>query len=202
MKIKNYLLLSFLFLFSCDVNLNGDENTHHYNFNSTDYRYIPTIYNKIGKEIIFKNELNEKIKLEVLEYNITVVQGGGIRESEPLHTYEKLKIELKVADSDLGCDFKTILITKWGGKLITRIITRTSTDPCSGFEMTEKLEFPYEISSMQIENTLFDKVVTIFIDSQPYFSSIYSFDKVYFDFKNGIIGFDDTKNNLNYRLKD
>lgn len=200
MKIKNYVFFCFLILFSCDVNPLGDDNPHHYNFNNSEYSYIPTIYSEIGKEVTFKNEFNEEIKLEVIDYSITVEEGGGILESKPLHTYEKLKIELKVTDSDLGCDFKTILITKWGGNLITRITTRTSSDPCTSFAMTEKFEFPYEISSMQFKNILFSKVVTIFIDSQPYFSSSYSFDKVYFDFKNGIIGFDDLTNKTEFRI--
>ena len=195
------LILSFTILFcllSCDINL-GDE-PKYYNFNDSDYNYVPTVYEEIGKVITFKNELNEEIKLEVLDYDFTIEQGGGIGQTKPVHTYDKLKIELKVIDSELGCDFKTIEITKWGGYFITRIITRTSSDPCTNFAITEKLEFPYEVSNMQIENTIFDKVVTIFTDAQPYFSANNSFNNVYFDFKNGIIGFDDYENNTEFRI--
>lgn len=196
---KLIFLFSFLIsLFSCDINL--DDDPKYYRFSESDFSYIPTIYEDTGKVITFKNDLNEEIKLEVVDYNFTIEQGGGIGESKPIHTYDKLKIELKVTDSDLNCDFKRIEITKWGGYLITRIITRTSSDPCTNFQITEKLEFPYEVSNMKINNITYDKVVTTFNDLQPYFSTNYSFNKVYFDFKKGIIGFDDTENNTEFRI--
>lgn len=163
-------------------------------------QFIPTAYKNVGEEFTFKNNIGEEVKLEVLSYEFSIEEGGGIGTSKPLHIYDVLEIELKTTDSEMGCDFKTIIVSKWGGYLITRFKTRTFSEPCSSFSNGDKLEFPYEVTSMTIDGTTYDKVVSIFVDMQPYFSRDYAFHTVYFDFKHGIIGFDGEEDNSQFRL--
>jgi len=184
-------------LFSCSIDLDGD--TPYYKFSKDDFNNIPTVYDNVGEIFIFKNQLNKEIKLEVLDYFITKETGGGIGSSEPFHYYQLLTIELKVVGSDvsnLNCDLKTIRVSNWGGYyIVTRFNFSNAPDPCINGGSSEKLEFPYNVHEMNINNVNYDKVVTIFENYRIYFHPDHSFDKVFFDFKKGIIGFDDLENN-------
>ncbi|GEM_PF-7021112 len=195
---KLIFLLTLLFsLFSCSTDLESD--TPHYKFSKSDYKYIPTVYDEVGKIFTFKNQLNEEVNLEVLDYNFTKETGGGIGSSEPFHYYQLLTIELKVIDnitSNSNCNHKSIKISNWGGDyLATRFSFNNAPDPCTNGSSVEKWEFPYRFNEMRISNVSYDKVVILFEGSGIYFHPDYSVNKVYFDFKEGIIGFDDLENN-------
>ena len=191
-------LIYFFCILSCGKN--DDNDPKHYNFNSNDYLYIPTGYKDIGKVFTFKNDLNEKIELKVVSYDMSIEKGGGVGESKPVHTYDQLIIKLKVIENNSDCDSKTIKITKWGGSLITRISSKASSIPCADILTFEKFEYPYPFNSMSFDDQSYDKVVTIFKDSKPYFSPNYEFNNTHFDFKNGFIGFDDDNMNVKFRL--
>jgi len=195
---KLIFLLALLFsLFSCSLDLESE--TPYYKFSKSDYKYIPTVYDEVGKIFTFRNQLNEEIKLEVLDYYFTKETGGGIGSSESFHYYQLLTIELKVVDNNISnsnCDLKKIRISNWGGHYIaTRFNFNNAPDPCTNGSSVEKLEFPYRFNEMRINNVNYNKVVNIFEGSGIYFHPDYSFNKVYFDFKEGIIGFDDLENN-------
>ncbi len=179
----------------------------YYQFTNENYEFIPTVYSDIGKTIKFQNQYGDEIELEVVTYDITKEWYNALfnsNSSEPSHYYELLTIELRVIDDALinaDCDLKTIEISNWGGYFfITRMTFKNAPDPCVDQSSTLRLEFPYETHSMSINSINYNKVVTVFEGANVFFNSEDSFDRVYFDFKEGIIGFDDTETNTQYRI--
>jgi len=195
-------------LIMCVLTCSKTEITYpYYQFTNENYEYIPSVYNEIGKIIRFQNQFGDEIELEIVTYKITKEWYNGLfnsGSSEPSHYYQLLTIELKVTTDEVigtDCDLKTIQISNWGGDFfVTRMSFKNAPDPCMNENSTLRLEFPYETYSMNFNSHNYNKVVTIFEDLDIFFNSKNSFDRIYFDFKEGIIGFDDTQNNIQYRI--
>lgn len=203
-KIIFYISVSFI-LISCELDWEGD--TPYYKFSKKDYEYIPTVYKEVGKIFTFVNQFNDKVKIEVLKYEFTKESGGVMSLSQPYSEFnycQVLTIRLKVLDEDLNtpnCDSKTIIIYK--GKddyLATNFLLSTAPDPCVTGSYGERIEYPYATETMMINSIKYNKVVIISNSFGFYFHKSYAFDKIYYDCKNGIIGFDDTANGIEFRI--
>ncbi|MEW4924260.1 hypothetical protein [Algibacter sp. 2305UL17-15] len=202
---KIIIILISIFICSSCGEWEWDESPRYYQFTQSNYEYIPTIYSDIGKTFKFKNQLNEEVIIEVLRYKLTKEKAGGYFTSSPLHYYQNLEIELKVQDEGgktPNCDLKRINFSNANGSyFVCHLLSSRSPDPCSnGSIPPQKFEFPLELEVMNINGVNYNKVISVFENNEAYFSTKYTFNKVYFDFKQGFIGFDDTENNVQFRI--
>lgn len=203
MKNRIFLFALIFSLVSCEI----EARAPYYRFSKSNYKHIPTVYKNIGKKFMFKNQLNEEVKMEVLDCLLTKESGGGINFTQPYteqHYYQLLTIKLKVVDENTfvsNCDFKTIQVFKSRNNYMgTRFNFSNAPNPCDNGGSIVKLEFPYDMGEMNINSIVYDKVVTLFNNHNIFFHCNYFIDKIYFDFKHGIIGFDDTENNIEFRI--
>ncbi len=147
-------------LVSCEVKIFDDP--IYYRFTNENFEYIPTVYDDNGKIIKFKNQFEEEVKLEILDYRITKKEDSWTS-SKPYHYYQLLTIELKVVDeanANSTCDLKTILISNWAGYyFITRFYFSNAPDPCNNGGSLERLEYPYQVNQMVVNSINYDKVV-------------------------------------------
>ena len=194
LNMKRFLIImtSILLFNSCE--LNSDDSVEYYQFTESNYQFIPTIYNDVGKVFKFKNQFNEEVLIEVESYELTKEKGGGIGTFYSLHYYQSLEITLKAINEDMSisnCSYSQIDFSNYNGDYFI-----------SRFWNEFKYEFPFEISQLTINNINYNKIITISNNNGLCFSSNYTIDTVYFDFKKGIIGFDDTENNIQFRIVD
>ncbi len=204
-KIMEKLLLTFLFiaLFSCQP----VDNTKNYTFSAGDYQYLPTVYDAPERKFLFKNELNETVELSVVSFSQKTEYSGGSFGGSTSHpgNYESLIIELSItSETNTNCIAKNISIYKVLDQSVKIFFeNNTMPYPCNSFFILQDIQSPFEYSSMNIGGTTYDKVVTFNYENNsdtPFFHKNYSFDKVYYDLKNGFVGFDDTVNNVHFKL--
>lgn len=201
--MKSLLFFSLLFLCSCSWDFQEDIPSHY--FTNEDYEFLPTVYEKVGKTFTYENQLGEEVTLKVSSYNdIKYYIGAGFGGGES-GNYEKLIVRL-INKQFPNC-FKEIAIYKnLKDNLNLFFSTSTTPIPCEGW-IKERVKGPFETSQMVIDEFTYDKVTTLFESNYnaelgygPFFHPDYTIDKIYYDFKYGIIGFDDTSSNVQFRL--
>ncbi|MCG2420076.1 hypothetical protein K8089_13685 [Aequorivita sp. F47161] len=206
MKRPVILSILFLLLASCQPSDSGP----YYNFSNLDYQSIPEEYRDIGKIFVFKNAENDEVKIKPLYYSLKKEFESGIGFGQPRgdsYYYDNLWIEIdlmsiEIPDKPEGyCESISININKspYKGLYVKLLIPTYSGQSCTGGGFTE-FE-PFEgLTQMVINNKTYNKVkiistnnyFTLYTDSQV--------DKVYYDMDYGIIGFDDSQNNKEFRL--
>lgn len=189
----------------------GKENTEpYYAFDSADYEFIPNNYEEIGTIYRFRNDNNHEIRIQVLYYNFNKEfdnsYGFGQNGGGAGYFYDNLLIEIKLMDFSVDgqidgfCDRIYIHYFKYSDELYIETEIPTYEAPTcllDGFNDTSPFD---NLSTMEIGATVFNKVKTV--ETNSYFS-LYNdsqIDRLYFDFDHGIIGFDESQNNNQYRL--
>ena len=208
MKIKNYILLCFFFLFfSCGAE---DDEGEYFKFTQEDYTYIPTVYKEEGKIRNYINQHNDTIKIRNGSYSLEKKFAGGIINAPiPSYHYDELRISLDLL-SVKPVNYIQVEIWK------RTVDTLGYTVKTPGYNPNVRASFVfYAPESMQHFTQLTTAIKTYndvlelkasdrFFGNDSYFTLAdnATFHTIYYSLKHGIIGFDDTKNNLNYRLKD
>ncbi|MCB0463036.1 MAG: hypothetical protein R2816_11035 [Flavobacteriaceae bacterium] len=200
-------ILIVLILVSCQVT--NDE--PYQSFSNSDFEFIPENYQGTGTILKFINQENVEVLIEPISYNLSKEYNSGVGFGQPSNSdsyyYDDLWITLELLNVDIqnqGVDFCnkiTIHINKVGdGRLSTDLgIPYYDDSFClgngfSGFS-------PYEnLIQMEVNNVTYTKVKTIVPNEFFTFYNNSQIDKVYYDFDVGIIGFDDTQNNKEFRL--
>jgi hypothetical protein len=194
-------------LISCEPS----DNEKYQNLNNADYQFIPEQYQNIEKVFTFKNQQNDIVQIKSSYYNLTKEFESGYGFGQPTQTesyyYDNLWIGLELMDVDVsnqnggGCNEVSIHINKVGnGRLLTKmIIPYYDGSFClgNGFE-----EFsPFEnLAEMEFNGVNYSKIKIIIPNDFFTFYEGSTIDKVYYDMDNGIVGFDDTVNDLEFRL--
>ena len=174
---------------------------------ANDEEFLPTVYADTQRIFTFENEINETVEISVANYNRNISYEGsgfGNTSSHP-GNYETLTIELKVSsEPDPNCQTKKITAYKNFDESVSIYFENSILPyPCNGGYIIESIKTPFEYSSMQINGINYEKVVVFNYsgsNNTPFFHKKYSFDKVYYDLKNGFIGFDDTAENVHFKL--
>src|SRR6056300_459612 len=213
MRTPTHILLC-LFLLFCSCGKEDEENYH--KFTQDDYAYIPTVYKQEGKVRNYINQHNDTIKIRSGSYRLekkfynTLANIWTHGNSGPSHYYDYLEVKIGFTDFK-PTRYMSIVIFKnqssltfqnnipGGGKLCWGSINQ--------WAMPEDKQYLTELS---INTTTYKDVMAF--ASEPknqddkgcYYliADTVTPDKVYYSLKYGIIGFDDTKNNLSYRLKE
>jgi hypothetical protein len=201
------IILSLLMLAtSCEIK----DDTAFYTFSSKDYNYIPIVYQNVGRIITFKNQQNDEVRIEVKSYTINKKSNGGWNwvggSSTELYYTEQIIIWLDLMDvgfTDIGdgyCDQLHIIIEKRSnGTTDTSLDVPTFTSHCSSSSLNSTS--PYnDLQEMIIGDITYDHVKIFETESNYLFYNESTVNKIYFDFKEGIIGFDDSENNTQYRI--
>lgn len=208
--MKNYVTYLFIFLvvFSCDIDL--DDNPSYYKFTQYDYKFIPTVYQDVDRTITFKNQQNEEVQIDVKSYSINKKSNGGWNwvggSSTDIFYTDQIIIWLDLINvnfPDIGdgyCDQIHIIIEKRSDGTTETILSIPSyTTYCSSINLNSLSPYD-ELLSMSIGNVIYDAVKVFETDENFLFYDESTIDKIYFDFENGIIGFDDIDNNVEYRI--
>ncbi|MEZ4874370.1 MAG: hypothetical protein R2793_02680 [Flavobacteriaceae bacterium] len=192
--MKKIILIVFTILMGCTK---GTDDVPFYEFNEEDYKFLPTVYENLNV-VRFINQFDEEIILEVQLYEISKERVGGISldgGSSPIADVSKFEVKLGLQGSECSSlyffTYKDIdSIKSW---------FEINDTPCNGYS-TYSFEKPYPMTQLQIGNTTYDKVLILDTDFTAAFSNEYEFNKFYFDLKSGIVGFDDTVNNIEFRI--
>ncbi len=207
MKHLIFFSIAFIFLVSCQPS----DSEPYYNFTNSDYQFIPEQYQEIGRTFIFKNAQNEEVKIKPLFYTLNKKFESGYGFGQPTRTesyyYDDLWIEIdllniEIPDQPEGyCERIYIHINKspYKGLFIDLQIPTYNEPFCGGGGFREFSPFE-NLTEMVINNKTYTKVKIV--TPNDYFT-LYNdshIDKVYYDMDNGIIGFDDTQNNKEFRL--
>lgn len=189
--------------FSCQPS----DNTENYTFTSEDYKYLPTVYESSERKFLFKNELKEEVELSIVSYLQETEYSGGTFGGSTSHpgNYESLIIELSItSDTNTNCIAKKISIYKTLDESLKIFFENNiAPNPCSSTFLLQSIETPFEYSTMTLGEITYDKVITFNYETNtdtPFFHKDYSFDKVYYDLKNGFVGFDDTAKDVHFKL--
>ncbi len=205
MKTTLTLLIS-IFLLASSCNKEDEPTSPYYKIEGTDYDYIPTVYNDIGKVISFKNQYDDEVKFEVLGYEIEKEFSSCFLvsncEGEDWY-YDRLDIGIITQNCE-SCQGITISITKTPiDDLIHRIMLPGEHSGNIKIFRTPSLT-EYDISSMTINEITYNNVLTFEVSGEFVdFYTLYdesTIHKVYYDLNQGFIGFDDTENNLQFRI--
>ncbi len=207
MKHLIFFSIAFILLVSCQPS----DSEPYYNFTNSDYQFIPEPYQVIGKTFIFKNAQNEEVKIKPLFYTLNKEFESGYGFGQPTRTesyyYDDLWIEIDLLNIEIPnepdgyCERIYIHINKspYKGLFVDLQIPSYNEPFCSGVGFKEFS--PFEgLTQMIVNNKTYSKVKTI--TTNEYFT-LYTnshIDKVYYDMDDGIIGFDDTQNNKEFRL--
>ena len=214
---KRSFLLYFITIFmsyACDFGLEntfkGLFDTRYYKFTTTDYSFLLPNYKEENKITEFVNQHNDIVRLQNSYYSITKETDGGLLSDSKRYKHDKLWIELALIDKGGNCATLSIQISKTDNNTLfqTVSIPSYSKPSCSGstfyFNIPDALEVPK--TNLNINGKTYNDVLvfeasgaitkhyTLYKDSKIH--------KVYYDLKEGIIGFDDTTNNLQFRIKE
>ena len=208
--MKKYVIFNLLILvvYSCDIDF--EEDVKYYQFTQEDYKYIPTIYQHVGQVITFKNQEGDQISVQVKGYSENKKSNGGWNwaggNSIDLYYTDQIIISIQLLDvefPEIGEDYCSqihIIIEKNKDlTTTTRLDVPYYDNACFGTHLDTTS--PYN----NLQNLTFDGVnyqnVTIFnTDRNLLLFNESSINKIYFDHKMGIVGFDDIGSNIQYRI--
>ena len=207
-RLTYYLFLISLTLFcSCETNIFGESEYH--KFSNLDYQYIPEVYKQTDKIIEFINQNNETVQLKNFSYRIVKESYGGLLSEGESFYYDKLWIQLILVDAYSNCQNLDISISKSEkGDLFHRVtIPKFTGTSCGGtvFQFRSPETTEYSKVDLTINNQVYNDVLVL--ESSGSINNYFSMyknstiHKIYYDLKYGVIGFDDTTNNLEFRIK-
>ncbi len=194
-------------LISCETS----DNEPYQNFNDADYQLIPEQYQNTEKVFRFKDQQNNIIQIRSLYYNLKKEFESGYGFGQPTQSdsyyYDNLWIGLELMDVDIsnqnggGCNEVSIHINKVGdGRLSTEMtIPYYDGTFCLGNGFQEFSPFE-NLIQMEFNGVIYSKIQIIIPNDFFTFYENSTIDKVYYDMDNGIVGFDDTVNDLEFRL--
>jgi hypothetical protein len=206
MRTATHTLLC-LFLLFCACGKEDEENYH--KFTQDDYNYIPTVYKEVGEVRHYINQHNDTIK----------IRGGSYFKDKlptsPLYGhfyyYDKLWITLHLLGYS-PTKYMSIEIFKDANNSLVHIVQISKSESCRGswheYYMPSDKQ---ELTEMTLNTKVYKNVAVLsgeLLENQRddycyfFIADTVTPDKVYYSLKYGIIGFDDTKNNLTYRLKE
>jgi len=193
-------------LFSCS--LNPEEDYPYHKFSISDFDYIPTFYNEIGKITTFRNQYNEDVRFETSLYRIEKKFSNSfnfVGNTGRSSYYDELYINILLLDMEIDefqnyyCQDIEIKITKkYNGDLLHILSFPNYDGFCFGF--VKIFETPQRNTEEVIINDKAYKKVIIFDVGSITFYNNSTIHKVYYDLKHGIIGFDDTENDIQFRI--
>ncbi len=205
---------SIIFFFALSVVLiscQTSDNEPYQNFSDSDYQFIPENYQEIGEIITFRNEQNEEVQIKTTFYNLNKEFESGYGFGQPTisdsYYYDDLWITIELLNVDTTnqeisyCNSIKIHIYKTGdGRLSTKLQIPFYDEPfCIGTGFSEFS--PYEnLIQMEITNVSYSKVKIVVPNGYFTFYNDSQIDKVYYDLDKGIVGFDDTQQNKEFRL--
>jgi hypothetical protein len=203
------LLTSLLVIYSCEPEIDIFGGNEHFKFSASDEQYLFKEYNKVGEIREFINENNRIVNVEIERYQIERESSGFLSPGK-MYYYDNLVIILKLTEINSDtCNKIIVSISKSKeGKLGCSISIPTSTEnSCGGVKFQYKIPEPieYEINEMKIGNITYENVINL--DGTESLQKYLTFfeesevNKVYFDLKKGIIGFDDSISNSKFRIK-
>jgi len=210
MRTPTHLLLC-LFLLFCSCGKEDEENYH--KFTQDDYNYIPTVYKEEGKVRNYINQHNDTIKIRSGSYTLEKAHSSDIFFGGQLYYYDRLWIRLdflNIINADATCRYVYIKIFKQYDSALVYEIPIPGSNPCgrAPFEYV----MPYnkkDLKVLTVGTKTYNDVWELKISDKSYHSDSYftladnvTLHTVYYSLKHGIIGFDDTKKNLTYRLKE
>lgn len=194
-------------LVSCE--LSNDE--PYQAFNNSDYQLIPEQYQDTARIFTFKNAQNDIVQMKSKYYSLNKEFESGYGFGQPTQSdsyyYDDLWIALELMDVDIsnqsgdGCNEVSIHINKLGnGQILTGVsIPYYNGSYCFGNGFTEVSPFE-NLIEMEFNGISYTKIKIIMSDDFFTFYEGSNIDKVYYDMDYGIVGFDDSENNLEFRL--
>lgn len=219
-KLKEIMkkLLLFILIITSLLSCETEDDAKFYTFSNNDYKFIPTIYENNEDEIlIFKNQYNEEVKIQIKSFRFNKKSHGGISFTQDYSEFyyteqiiiwiDLIEVTLTVDNGNIDdyCDdFHIIIEKKSDGTTETKLKIPSYVDTsfggsCSGSRLISNS--PYNnLNEMSINNKVYTKIKVFETDNNFYFFNNSTINKLYFDFKNGLVGFDDTLNNINYRI--
>lgn len=207
--MKKIVFLVLITLIGCSPK----DDTRVYKFSNSDYNFIPTIYSEVGQIFTFRNQFNEEVQLEVNDYYETRESGGGLSFSQgylgELFYYDVLYISLNILEAGIElegisedvCNTFRIRISKSStGSLVYKIkVPSYENNSCSS--SAYPFSSPFEdLNLLEIDNNFFGNVKILNSNRALNFYEDSNIDVIYFDLKEGLLGFDDTENNEEYRI--
>ncbi|MCB0458636.1 MAG: hypothetical protein R2821_01465 [Flavobacteriaceae bacterium] len=196
MKNPIFFLATFI-LYSCSIDFDWSDNVSYYKFTKSDYKYIPTVYKNEGKIFTYRNKDGDEVKIKSLYYTFLQKEyesgyGFGQPGIGDSFYYDELWIELELINFSIECNKIYIHIRKTFEKNLSTIISIPEYDGffclSGGFNFTS----PYgNLQEINFDRQSYDKVVVI--NTEEFFT-LHNDSKsksIYYDFKQGIIGFDD-----------
>lgn len=209
MKKLIIIVIAFLTYSSCG-DLDWDGSPEYYRFDPSDYEFIPVVYTDIGKIFKFKNNLNEEVSIKVSVFNYNKKTNGGWNwvggSSTPIYYTEQAFVGFDLLDvnfPNIGvgyCDQLYISIEKQKNKTLNiSLKIPVYTTFCSSTNLIITSPFN-DFKVMTIDNVIYDKVKTFTTKKNYLFFNQSTVNKLYYDLKMGIIGFDDMVNNVEYRI--
>jgi hypothetical protein len=206
--MKNLFFLIFILciITSCEP----ADSEPYYAFSTLDYEFIAENYQDTEKIYVFRNSNEEEVSISVISYTLSKKYESGYifgqSDRGQSYFYDHLWIEIDLLDFSVDgepdgyCDRIQLQIFKTPEGLRTELQIPAYTPPlCSqgGFKETS----PYQnLSVLEINGSTFNKVKTITSDHYFSFYNESQIDKVYYDFGEGFIGFDESQTNTQFRL--
>lgn len=197
--MKRIFFVSFIIVafVSCSMDF-GEDEPPFYKFTNSDYEYIPTAYEEVGKVFAFKNQLNaDVINLRVLDYYFEKASGGGMSFTQSYseyYYYQRLWITIGLEDlGGGGCEGNSIrfsIFKNKNGSVWDKIIFPTSPNPCSAALLWFKSPFE-DFNELTVNDVNYRKVKVITTENAFSFYDNSKIKKIYYDLKEGVIGFDD-----------
>lgn len=205
--MKRIALISLIALIACSPK----DDTKFYEFSNSDFDFLPTAYDEIGKIYTFRNQFGEEVQLEVVYYNVERESGGGMSFSQgylgEFYYYQTLLIGVRFLNADIEgfpegyCNTLRIKVSKTAlGSLFYKVsIPSYENEYCTVnlFNFSSPFE---DLIQFEVNDHIFGNVKIFQAARAPNFYQNSMINKVYFDLKQGVLGFDDISNNLEYRL--
>lgn len=214
---KNSFIIYFITIFTlcaCDFSLENSYNelfdTNYYKFTAEDQEFLLSRYKEKGRITEFINQHNETVRFENSEYFINKESNGSLLSSVNRYKYDKLWIQITLVDKGRSCATLRIQVSKRDDNSLIEHISIPSDTGISclaaGFQFTlpDALEIPktnLNINGKTYTDVLIFEVSDAIIKQYTLYKDA-QIHKVYYDLKEGVIGFDDTINNLQYRIKE
>jgi len=191
MKKITCFLITTILLLSCSL---SSDDTPYHNFSKNDLQHIPTHYENVGKVIKFKNETGDEVSFEVSYYSLNKLSNSGA----PYYYYDVLNCGIKFLSNPSDYNKIVINIKKdYENRLKIEVGSRGNLFTYSS---------PFEnLQTMEINNIIYDKVKIIPIRADLF--EDFEIEKMVYDLKKGIIGFNLGLNVVNqdvshYRIMD
>lgn len=200
MKKIIFPLLLFIIASSC---IKIFDDSPYYKINKSDNNYLPTAYKEKNKIRNYKSQDGKIIKIKNKIYStIKNSDSAGWLQFDTFYYFDELRVILELMDfenREIGisvCKIST-------GELIHRISLPSKEGP--PYPMSFKFKTPdeYTYTTMNINNKTYNKVRIFEREDSANPIFLYensTINKVYYDINQGFIGFDDTKNNIQFRL--